>query len=109
MYPNLRLLTALLVSTSTAALAAPPAPAPAQEAEAEAVTPAAETGIGDKVLTLADFGPGAEDESVWEGSWKWQISPNFSLMPDIQYLQDPANNPGSDSEWIFSLRGILTF
>ena len=60
-------------------------------------------------VTDATFGRGAADESVIEGSWKWQVSPNFSFMPDAQYLEDPATNPGSDSEWIVSLRAILSF
>ena len=47
------------------------------------------------------------EEYVLEAGYKVQVTPQLSLMPDLQYLIDPANNPEQDSLWIFSLRMIL--
>ncbi len=54
------------------------------------------------------FGSGLDNETVFETSYKFQLSKNFSLTPDLQLIFNPANNPGESSIWIFGLRGILT-
>jgi len=54
------------------------------------------------------FGPGLDNETVLEMSYKFQIAKNFSLTPDVQVVFNPANNPGKDSIWIFGIRVILT-
>jgi len=54
------------------------------------------------------FGPGADNETVIETSYKFQLSKNFSLTPDVQVIFNPANNPDESSIWVFGLRGILT-
>lgn len=54
------------------------------------------------------FGPGADNETVLETSYKFQLSKNFSLTPDVQVIFNPANNPDESSVWVFGLRGILT-
>ena len=54
------------------------------------------------------FGPGLDDETVVESSYKFQLSKNFSLTPDVQVIFNPANNPGENSVWVFGLRAILT-
>jgi len=51
---------------------------------------------------------GLDDEYVIETSYKLQLSPNFSLMPDVQLLIDPANNPDEDTVWVVGLRGLLS-
>lgn len=48
------------------------------------------------------------DEYVIETSYKFQLLKSFSLLPDVQLLIDPANNPDKDNIWVFGLRGILT-
>ncbi|MEM9304997.1 MAG: carbohydrate porin [Pseudomonadota bacterium] len=50
------------------------------------------------------FGPDLDDEFVLETSWKFQMSPNASILPNIQYIRNPASNPGEDSTWVASLR-----
>ena len=60
-------------------------------------TPSAET-----------FGPGLDDETVIETSYKFQISGNFSVLADAQVIFDPANNPSESSVFALGLRGILT-
>jgi porin len=39
--------------------------------------------------------------------YRLQITDQFALTPDIQYLVDPAQNPTEDSLWIFGLRARL--
>ena len=36
---------------------------------------------------------GTDNEMVIETSYKFQLAQNFSLMPDLQLLIDPANQP----------------
>ncbi len=48
-------------------------------------------------------------EWVFETSYKFQLSKNFSLTPDLQILKDPASlTSQSSNNWIVGLRGILT-
>jgi hypothetical protein len=48
------------------------------------------------------------DESVIETSYKFQLLQSFSLLPGVQLILDPVNNPDEDSVWVVGLRGILT-
>ena len=52
--------------------------------------------------------PGTDDEYVIETSYKFQLAKNVSLLPDLQLLINPTNNPAESSVWIFGLRAILT-
>jgi hypothetical protein len=54
------------------------------------------------------FGPGLDDETVIETSYKFQVAKNLSLLGDAQVIFDPANNPGKSSIWVIGLRVILT-
>jgi len=54
------------------------------------------------------FGPGLDDETVIETSYKFSISKNFSLLPDAQVIFNPANNPEKSSIWVVGIRAILT-
>lgn len=51
---------------------------------------------------------GTDDEYVIETSYKFQLAKNFSLLPDLQVLFNPANNPAKNRVWVFGLRAILT-
>ena len=51
---------------------------------------------------------GLDDEYVIETSYKLQLSPNFSLMPDVQVLLDPASNPTKDQVWVVGVRALLS-
>ncbi len=53
------------------------------------------------------FGPGLDDQFVFETYYRWQLTEQFAITPDIQYLKDPALNPDYDSLWVFGLRGRL--
>lgn len=54
-------------------------------------------------------GIGLREEYVLEASYRMQISPSFSIMPDIQVLFDPANNPDESVAWVFGLRSKISF
>ena len=53
------------------------------------------------------WGPGLSDQLTTELYFRWNISPQFALTPDIQYLVDPALNPDEDALWILGLRARL--
>mgnify|MGYP001813595891 CR=1 FL=1 len=54
------------------------------------------------------FGPGLDNETVLETSYKFQLSQNFSVTPDLQVVFDPANDPSENSVWVVGMRFILT-
>ena len=54
------------------------------------------------------FGPGLDDETVIETSYKFQIAKNLSLLADGQVIFNPANNPNKSSIWVVGVRAILT-
>ena len=53
------------------------------------------------------FGPDLDDQFVFEAYYRWQLTEQFAITPDIQYLKDPALNAEQDSLWVFGLRGRL--
>ena len=55
------------------------------------------------------FAPGLDDQYMVEVFYRWQISREIALTPDLQYLVDPALNPDEDSIWVFGLRARLAF
>jgi carbohydrate-selective porin OprB len=40
--------------------------------------------------------------------YTFQITPNYSVMPDLQFLLDPTSNSDKDSVWVGGLKIILT-
>ena len=53
------------------------------------------------------FGPGLADQFVFETYYRWQLTEQFAITPDIQYLKNPALNPEHDSLWVLGLRARL--
>jgi porin len=53
------------------------------------------------------FRPGLDDQLTLEVFYRFQITQQFALTPNIQYLKNPALNPGDDSLWVFGLRARL--
>ena len=49
------------------------------------------------------------NETVLEASYHWQITANTSLLPDLQLIVDPANNPAEDTVWTAGLRLRVVF
>jgi len=54
------------------------------------------------------FGPGLDSETIFESSYKFQLSKNFSLTPDLQLILNPANDTSESSIWVVGVRAILT-
>ena len=50
------------------------------------------------------FGPGRKDQYALEMYYRYQLTEQLAITPDIQLLIDPAINPDKDSLWIFGLR-----
>ncbi len=65
-------------------------------------------GVGWAEPSDETYGPGLDDEYVLETSYKIQVTRNFSLTPDLQWIQNPARLPDESSMWLVGLRAILT-
>lgn len=48
-------------------------------------------------------------EKVLEAYWAWGISKWMTITPDVQFYIDPAQNPKSDYDTVFSLRTTFFF
>jgi porin len=54
------------------------------------------------------FGPALRDQYTVELFYRVQLSENFAITPDLQYVIDPALNPAEDAILYFGLRGRLS-
>ena len=50
------------------------------------------------------FAPGLDDQYTAEVFYRWNVSREIALTPDLQYVKNPALNPDQDSIWVFGLR-----
>lgn len=41
--------------------------------------------------------------------YRFHVTPNFAITPDLQLQHKPSRDPSEDSLWVFSLRGRITF
>ena len=41
--------------------------------------------------------------------YRFHVTPNFGITPDIQLQMHPSLDPSTDTLWVFSLRGRVTF
>lgn len=48
------------------------------------------------------------DEYVVEASYRWQVAPGLSLMPDLQALFNPSKHPTEDVVWVGGVRCVLS-
>lgn len=53
------------------------------------------------------FGPGLRDQYTAELFYRWQLSLQIAVTPDLQWLLNPALNPEEDHIWILGLRARL--
>ncbi len=53
------------------------------------------------------FGPNLDDQYVIETYYRYQLTQQLAITPDIQLLIDPAQNPNHDRLWVFGLRARL--
>ena len=65
-------------------------------------------GIGWAEPSEETYGTGLDDEMVLETSYKIQLTRNFSLTPDLQWIRNPARLPDESNMWLFGVRAILT-
>lgn len=49
------------------------------------------------------------DQTTVEAFYRYQVTPNFAITPDIQVVFNPSINPAVDEQVILSLRGRITF
>ncbi len=64
-------------------------------------------GIGWADPSKKTHGKTLGDEYVFETSYRFQLTPTLSIMPDLQLLKDPAMNPREDYVWVGSLRANI--
>ena len=50
-----------------------------------------------------------EAQTVTEAFYRYQVTPNFAITPDIQFISNPTLNPGEDSLTVLGLRARITF
>lgn len=75
---------------------------------------AVSTGVGYKLSGRDDFvgvgagwarAPGSdEDQYTFEAYYRWQPVKHLQIVPDIQYIVNPAYNPAVHSVWVVGLR-----
>jgi porin len=65
-------------------------------------------GVGWNKPSDKTHGPGLDTEKVLEMSYLWQITPNTSLLPDLQLIFNPANRVEEDLIWVAGFRLRLT-
>ncbi|MCP4898470.1 MAG: carbohydrate porin [bacterium] len=61
-------------------------------------------GLGWSKPSEETFGKGLQDEYAFEASYRLQLSPNFTLMPDLQVVFNPARNPDESRVLVLGLR-----
>jgi len=47
---------------------------------------------------------GADDQYTTELFWRYQLTKELAITPDLQFLINPALNPDEDNLWVFGLR-----
>jgi porin len=55
------------------------------------------------------FGPDLDDQYAVELFYRYQLTENIAITPDIQWLINPALNPEDDSLFLAGVRGRISF
>jgi porin len=50
-----------------------------------------------------------QDQYVFEGFYRFQLTPQLALTPDLQWILHPSLNPNAGSLWVASLRARISF
>ena len=53
--------------------------------------------------------PVLRDQYIFEAFYRWQLTTQLAITPDLQWIFHPAVNPSVDSLWVASLRLRVTF
>lgn len=56
---------------------------------------------------VGGFGSNLDPQYTGEIYYRFQLSKNVALMPDLQYIKDPVLNPNQSSVWIAGIRARL--
>jgi porin len=48
-----------------------------------------------------------DDQFTAELFWRYQLTKELAVTPTVQYINNPAQNPDTDSLWAFGLRARL--
>jgi porin len=77
------------------------------------------TGVGYALSERGDYvGVGANwsraagsdiDQYTVEAYYKWLVAKHLLIVPDVQYIIDPAHNPSKDSLWLVGVKARATF
>lgn len=49
------------------------------------------------------------NQYIFETYYRWQAMGHLQIVPDVQYIINPAYDPNKNSEWLFALRMRITF
>ncbi len=53
--------------------------------------------------------PLLREQYTAEVFYRFHVTPNFAVTPDLQYIKDPALNPTENDLWVVGLRARLSF
>jgi porin len=53
------------------------------------------------------FESGLRDQYTAEFFYRWQLTPQLAITPDLQWLRNPALNPKEDQIWVLGVRARL--
>ena len=56
---------------------------------------------------VGGFGANLDAQYTGEIFYRFQLSKNFAITPDLQYIKDPVLNPNESSVWIAGIRARL--
>jgi porin len=53
--------------------------------------------------------PNLRDQYIFETFYRFQLTTQLAITPDVQWILHPTLNPNAGSVWVASLRMRLTF
>jgi carbohydrate-selective porin OprB len=53
--------------------------------------------------------PNLRDQYIFEAFYRFQLTTQLAITPDVQWILHPTLNPNTGSIWVASLRARLTF
>ena len=49
------------------------------------------------------------DQYTWEVFYRFTLTPNLALTPDLQLVRNPSLTPESERLWVFGFRSRVSF
>jgi porin len=53
--------------------------------------------------------PTLRDQYIFEAFYRFQLTPQLAITPDVQWILHPTLNPNTGSIWVASLRARIAF